>query len=60
MSGADPWIIASAKVLGRKVVTQETPGGANTRKVKIPDVCAAMGVECINSFEMLDELKAQF
>jgi len=60
LNGADPWIIAAAKVLGCKVVTQEKSGGANTKKVKIPDVSTAIGVECINTFAMTDELSASF
>lgn len=60
LNGADPWIIAAAKVLKCKVVTQEVSGGAGTRKVKIPDVCNAAGVECINTFAMTDELRAVF
>ena len=60
LDGADPWIIAAAKVLNCKVVTQEKSGGANTKKVKIPDVCLAMGVECVNTFTMTDELSASF
>jgi hypothetical protein len=60
LNGADPWIIAAAKVLNCKVVTQEKSGGANTKKVKIPDVCAAVRVECINTFAMTDELNASF
>ena len=60
LNGADPWIIAATKVLNCKVVTQEKSGGANTKKVKIPDVCAAVGVECINTFAMTDELNASF
>lgn len=60
LNGADPWIIAAAKVLNCKVVTQEVSGGAGTRKVKIPDVCNAVGVECINTFIMTDELKGVF
>lgn len=60
LNGADPWIIAAAKVYNCKVVTQEVSGGAGTRKVKIPDVCNAVGVECMDTFSMTDELRATF
>lgn len=46
LSGADPWIIAHAKVLGGRVVTFETPA-LNSTKVKIPDVADKFGVICI-------------
>jgi len=58
LSGADPWLIAAAKVHGCKVVTQEKSAGNGTKKVKIPDICTAFQVECINTFAMTDELNA--
>lgn len=60
MSGADPWIIAAAKVHNCKVVTQEKSVGANSKKVKIPDICSAVKVVCVNTFAMTDELNASF
>lgn len=57
---ADPWLIAVAKVQGRTLVTQETLAGAGTKKVKVPNVCAAHGVEWANTFTMLDDLGASF
>ncbi len=60
MNGADPWIIAAAKVHNCKVVTQEKSVGANSKKVKIPDVCTALQVEYLNTFAMTDELNASF
>jgi hypothetical protein len=46
-SGADPFVVALARINGCAVVTQEVksgPGGAP----KIPNVCADLDVECIN------------
>ena len=43
-NGADPWVIALAKVRGAVVVTEEQPGGG--AKVKIPDVCKAENIDC--------------
>lgn len=60
MAGADPWLVASASVLGGCVVTQETQVGPGAKKVKIPNVCEAFDVPCVNTFEMLAELKARF
>ncbi|MCW3018991.1 MAG: hypothetical protein JWN10_1299 [Solirubrobacterales bacterium] len=45
-NGADPFVIATAQVRGLTVVTEEK-GGTDT-KPKIPSVCAALRVPCIN------------
>jgi len=47
---ADPFIIAQAKVYGHVVVTEE---GSGTTK-KIPGVCSAMSIVCINLMELID------
>lgn len=50
LDGADPWIIAAASVLGATVVTQEQLVAANSKKVKIPNVCQQFNVKCITTF----------
>jgi hypothetical protein len=60
LNGADPWIIASAKVMGATVCTQEQLIGPGSRKIKIPNVCREWGVDYCNTFEMLDALGAAF
>lgn len=50
---ADPWIVAAADVYGDIVVTFEIMAGANSRKIKIPDVCQQMDVHCVNLYEMM-------
>jgi hypothetical protein len=45
-NGADPWVIALAKVRGAVVVTEEQAGGGT--KVKIPDVCKAENIDCMS------------
>jgi hypothetical protein len=60
LGGADPWLIAKARVLGHTVVTHERLNAGNRRKFLIPNVCQHYGVECINTFEMLDRLNARF
>lgn len=60
LAGADPWIIAAAKVNGATVVTQESLVEANSKKVKIPNICKQFGVPYISTFEMLRQLNAQF
>lgn len=57
--GADPWLIAQALAGGSMVITHEVP--ANTpKKVKIPDVCAGLGVHFMNPFQMLRVEGVQF
>jgi hypothetical protein len=51
-SSADPFVVALAVVRGGTVVTQEKPSGG-PHKVKIPDVCASLGVLCIPLLDML-------
>ncbi len=47
--------VAYAQVIGGTVVTMEQPARAGT-KVKIPDVCEAIGVPRITTYEMLRNL----
>lgn len=53
INGADPFVIAMALERGRPwaVVANENPGSAENRK--IPYVCNAVGIECINFQEMM-------
>ena len=57
--GADPFVIALAKVEDLIVVTGEKASG-NLAKPKIPDVCADMGIECINILDLMRREKWQF
>jgi Domain of unknown function (DUF4411) len=56
LAGADPWLIAHAKVHGGAVVTHEVKVPASSKKVKIPNVCEAFGVPVVNPYEMLRRL----
>lgn len=49
---ADPFVIATAKVKGLMVLTEETPSNSVNRP-KIPDVCRALGIECINLIALI-------
>jgi len=60
LSGADPILIAAAMALGLILVTAEAKAPANSQTPKIPNVCEAMEVECINAFELLRREKAVF
>lgn len=46
-NAADPFVIGLARAHGGIVVTEETPTG-NLERPRIPDVCGAIGVRCIN------------
>jgi hypothetical protein len=52
---ADPFVIATARVKGHIVVTEEGPTG-NLNKPKIPDVCRAEGLQCI---KLIDIIRAE-
>ncbi len=55
----DGWLIAYAKAKGLTLVTQEVPARQGA-KIKIPDVCEAMGVRWLNTFGMLRALGSSF
>lgn len=46
-SAADAFVIAHAAVREAVVVTEERPSNT-TRTLRIPDVCSAIGIECID------------
>lgn len=58
-SQADPFVIATAIVMGAVVVTGEIRMG-NLNKPRIPDVCEARGVRWINFLQMMRELGLSF
>ena len=61
LAGADPWLIAAAMAKGYTVVTQEALKPDNIkRKIHIPNICKMMSVPYMNTFEMLNTLKAEF
>ena len=56
---ADPWLVAFAAHYGYGVLTEEKPAAKQklkSKRPKIPDVCEAWDVRCIN----LDELVEHF
>jgi Domain of unknown function (DUF4411) len=46
-NAADPFVIGLARARNGIVVTEETPTN-NLERPRIPDVCDALGVECLN------------
>ena len=59
-SMADPWVVAHALHTGATVVTKETPSPPGTKRIKIPDVCRAFSVRCINDFQFVTEIGIRF
>ncbi len=59
-SAADPWVIAHAMAEKAVVVTKESYETNKTKRIKIPNVCEDMGIECINDFELLRRLGLKF
>ena len=58
---ADPWVIAHAMAEQAIVVTKEfSSSSPDAKKVKIPDVCKNMGVECIDDFEFIKRTEIHF
>jgi predicted nucleic acid-binding protein len=55
-NAADPFVVALAAQMGCTLVTDEKRSG-NERMPKIPNVCDAYGVRCVNFFSFLRELK---
>jgi hypothetical protein len=62
LRGADPWLIAHALHTDGIVVTHESkrPTGVRKGRIRIPQVGGALGVRCINMYDMLEALGADF
>ncbi len=59
-AGADMYLIAYALAHGYVIVTREVAAPASLTKVKIPDVCAGVGVQCILLWRLLRAEGAKF
>jgi hypothetical protein len=59
-AGADGWLIAYARAHGFVIVTKEVLNPNIKRRVPIPDVCTAFGVDYTDIFGMLRALGASF
>lgn len=60
LAGADPWLIAKAQTIGAKVVTHEQSAPDAKSRVPIPDVCKALGVDCVPPYDALRAMAASF
>ena len=59
LQAADCGLIAYALADEHSVVTHEL-GSTSKKRIKIPDVCAGFGIECLTPFEMLRREGARF
>jgi hypothetical protein len=57
-SGADFVLVGYAHAHNHTLVTQETGGGR--ARIKIPDACAALGVKCVNTWELMKTERPRF
>lgn len=57
---ADAWLIAYAKAKGYTLVTHEVYNPQSKKRILIPVVCEAFGIDYVNTFEMLKELQVKF
>jgi hypothetical protein len=60
MNSADMYLVVHGLAHGHTVVTWEKSAKGSKKKIKIPDVCEAFGVRCIEPHVMLRELQARF
>ena len=56
---ADYYLVAHALAGKCVVVTHEVPPDS-TRRIKLPNVCAGLGLRCMNPYEMLRRENARF
>lgn len=59
LEGADCYLVAHALADRHRVVTHEV-GTRAKKRIKIPNVCASFGIECLTPFEMLRREQARF
>lgn len=57
---ADAWLVAYSMANGNNVVTHETSEPNRKSKIKVPDVCSAFGIGCVNTIEMFRHLGEKF
>jgi hypothetical protein len=60
LAKADPQLIAFALAHGFTLATHEVHIDGERRKVKIPTVCRALGVNCVRTFQMLTSEGVRF
>lgn len=56
---ADYWLVAHALAHQLVVVTHEVPA-ETVRKIKIPNACLGLSIQCVSPYEMLRRERARF
>ncbi len=56
---ADFWLVAHAKAYDYTIVTHERPDNS-AKKIKIPNACIGLQLNCITPYEMLRRERAKF
>jgi hypothetical protein len=56
---ADYWLVAHALAKQYVVVTHEVPA-QSVRKIKIPNACIGLGIQCVSPYDMLRRERARF
>ncbi|HOL87121.1 MAG TPA: DUF4411 family protein [Defluviitoga tunisiensis] len=56
---ADAWLIAYAKAYKGVVATEERLNLKKQSRIPIPNVCKEFDIECVDTFQMLRQLKVQ-
>ncbi len=59
-SSADQYLVAYAKAHGHRVVSHEKYNPDQRNNVKIPVVCRAMDVDCMQTWDWIRALRARF
>jgi hypothetical protein len=57
---ADAWLVAYARVIGGVVVSEEVFNPHKKNRILVPNACQQFGIPCINTFDMLRQLPAEF
>lgn len=60
LSGADPWLVAKAQVLGATLVTHEVLEPGALRRVPLPNLCGTRAVPWQDTFTTMRALQAKF
>ena len=60
LSAADSWLIAKAVVNKCSIVTLEKYDPFIKKRIKIPNACMEFNVNCINTIDLLRDMKAKF
>jgi hypothetical protein len=59
MGAGDFWLISHALAYSWTVVTLEVSAPGSKARAKIPDVCAGLGIDCVDPFKMLESSGAR-